>query len=168
MAFGVSSFIGLHYSVWSIRTLFSTLLLFFLPYRSLTGVEMRRKTLTDFSISSERKLEHRGGRAWWEWTKSHIFQEFSYVFFFFFHGRMVVLIFQLPDWGIMVLDCIRVSTQLPLRKWYLSPKQWILLELKPISVLKWGLSVLCGICAIPEHLIMVLPPSKRENDTRPV
>lgn len=126
---------------------------------------MRRKTLRDFSISSERKLEHRGGWAGGNGQNLIYFRSFHK---FFFHGRMVVLIFQLPDWGIIVLDHIRVSTQLPLCKWYPSPKQWIHSELKPIPVLKWGLSVLWGMCAVPEHLIMVLPSSKRENDTRPV
>lgn len=86
----------------------------------------------------------------------------------FFHGRRVVLIFQLPGWGVMVLDHIISSTKLAFCKWYPSTKQWIHLELKPISVLKWGLSVLRGICVIPAYLIMALRSSKRENDMMPV
>ena len=104
---------------------------------------MRRKTLRDFSISSERKLEHWGGLAGGNGPNLIYFRSYHTICF---HGRKVVLIFQLSDWGIMLLDSIRASTQLPLCKWYPSPKQWIYLELKPISVLKWGLSVLCGIC----------------------
>lgn len=107
---------------------------------------MRWRTLRDFSISSERKLEHRAGGNGRNLIYFRSFHKF-------FHGRMVVLIFQLPDWGIMVLDCIRYSKQLLLSDWYPSLKQWIHLELKPISMLKWGLSDLCGICAIQHQII---------------
>lgn len=67
MAFGVPSFIGRHYKVFDLcRPLLSASLalslslpLFFVAKRSLTGIEIRGETLRDFSISSERKLEHR-------------------------------------------------------------------------------------------------------------
>lgn len=63
MAFGVPSFIGLHYKVFDLCQPFLALLVpFFLSWRSLTGIEMRGETLRDFSISSERKLERRGER----------------------------------------------------------------------------------------------------------
>lgn len=164
MAFGVPSFTGLHYEVFDLYAPFLAIFSFFNCRDPLTGVEMRRKTPRDFSISSERKWEHRGGLLVGMDKISYILG----VFIHFFHSRMVVLIFQLPDWGIMVQDCIRASPQLPLCKWYPSPKQWIHLQWNPISALKWGLGVLNRICAIPEYLIMVLSSSKREIDTRPV
>lgn len=109
MAFGVPSFIGLHYKVFDLCQPFLALLApVFLSWRSLTGIEMRGETLRDFSISSERKLERRGEKD------SRIGQNLiyfrSFLTFFFVHNRAVVLIFQLPVCGVMVLDCISDST----------------------------------------------------------
>lgn len=134
MAFGVPSFTELHYKVFDLYSPFLALLFFFSPQRSLTGVEMRRKPLRDFSISSERKLEHKGGQASGNGQNLIYFRSFHK----FFHDRIVVLIFKLLDWGITILNCIRALTQLPLCEWYWSSKQWIHLNLKPFPVLKWG------------------------------
>lgn len=66
MAFGVPSFIGLHYKVFDLYSLLLAIFSLFSfppPLKSLTAIEIRRKTLRDFSISSEKKLEHGGGWA---------------------------------------------------------------------------------------------------------
>lgn len=70
---------------------------------------MRGETLRDFSISSERKLERRGERDGRIGQNLIYFRSFL-TFFFFVHNRAVVLIFQLPVCGVMVLDCISNST----------------------------------------------------------
>ena len=82
MAFGVPSFIGLHYKVFDLYAPFLALFSFF----STVEIFDRRRNETEDSkrlfnlFWKESGAQGRVG--WWEWTKSHIFQEFSQVFFF--------------------------------------------------------------------------------------